>query len=150
MKQSESDIQNAIIEALVFDGWLVIRINQGGRGGKYKCPYCDNYVISCGVCNTPISQSNRYTRFAFWQALGIESTDKGIADVIAVKSETRPLWTPSEFRLLAIECKATGKKGNVSKAQRRFLDEVEDHGGIAIVADCLEDIQEYLDRAVVQ
>ena len=53
-------------------------------------------------------------------------------------------------QLLAIECKAPGRKSKVTANQQAFLDAVQEHGGISIVADCLEDVQPYLDRAEVQ
>lgn len=59
---SESDIQAAIFEALVYDGWLVMRVN----GGVMK-------------------MDGRHIRFAFWQALGFSETHAGISDLIAWK-----------------------------------------------------------------
>ena len=147
---SESDIQAAIFEALVFDGWLVLRINQGARTGfAYQCDYCGRHG------DEPTAG---YVRFAFWQALGIELTDKGISDLLAVKwfathtklneFDHRPIP-----RFLAIEVKAPGRKnkaGAVTAPQMSFLEAIQEHGGIAIVADCLEDVAPYLNSAEVQ
>ena len=69
---SEADIQRAIIEALLFDGWMVLRINQGGA-----------YAITDALEVT--SPKKRYITFANWQMLGQEQTDKGICDILAVK-----------------------------------------------------------------
>ncbi len=141
---SEKDIQRAIIEALVWDGWMILRINQGGR-----------------------HDGDRYIRFATWQALGIDQQDSGISDVIAVKritigdshnwvfhgtagSADEWIEVPMRTVLLAIEVKAPGKKANVTDKQQAFLDAIEEHGGIAVVADSLEDIEPYLDRAIAQ
>ena len=135
---SESDIQAAIFEALVFDGWLVLRINQGGMFVGQR--------------------EDRYVKFAFWQVLGIEPADKGISDILAVKwfathtnlneFDHRPIP-----RFLAIEVKASGRKnkaGAVTAPQLSFLQAVNEHGGIGIVADCLEDVAPYLDNMEVQ
>jgi hypothetical protein len=59
---SEAQIQAAIVETLVLDGWLVMRVN----GGAMK-------------------MDGRYIRFAFWQAQGYPETSKGISDLIAWK-----------------------------------------------------------------
>ena len=131
---SERDVQRAIVEALVWDGWLIIRVNQGGRHED---------------------ETGRYVRFAFWQELGMNQQDSGISDVIAVKYITDGLQyligkENPKCVLLAIECKAPGKKKNVTVKQQAFLDAVTEHGGIAIVADCLEDVTPYLERAKVQ
>ena len=145
---TEKDIQRSIIEALVWDGWLILRINQGGR-------------------HVPVDvlggTGPRYVRFAYWQALGIDQQDSGISDVIAMKLKltgerihhhpaTMDEWIGLEMYpvFLAIECKAPGKKANVTDKQQAFLDAIEEHGGTAVVADSLEDIEPYLDRAEAQ
>ena len=43
-------------------------------------------------------------------------------------------------RLLAIECKAKGLKRNVSEDQQYFLDRVSCIGGVAILADSVQDV----------
>ncbi len=152
--QSEADIQKAIVEALVWDGWLILRINQGGR-------------------HVPVDvlggTGPRYVRFAYWQALGIDQQDSGISDVIALKTYKDTLFPGT---LLAIEVKATGKAKKLHAAvmddilreggptfqklvkreqgQALFLWSIIDHGGIAIVADSLEDILPYLERVEAQ
>ena len=165
---TEAQVQAAIIEALVFDGWLVIRVNQGGMQ--------DKRLNAVGQMT-----SKRYVRFAFWQMLGQPATDKGISDLLAMKAglDINRDMGYMDGRvgpiILAIEVKAPGKKAKLSRAliaplesehreltkwfeklddreknQTRFLWSVIDHGGIAIVADCLEDVAPYLDRAEVQ
>lgn len=129
MRQSESDIQTAIIEALVYDGWLVLRINQGGMFVGQR--------------------EDRYVTFARWQALGQPVTGKGISDILAFKAESCP-YDSFPSGVLAIEVKAPGKKFNTSEHQQAFLDAIAEHGGIAIVADCLEDVAPYLDSVEVQ
>jgi hypothetical protein len=63
MKATESDIQGAIFDALVYDGWLVMRVNQGA-----------------------MRESDRLVRFAYWQALGYDESHAGISDIIAAKN----------------------------------------------------------------
>ncbi len=164
LKISEKDVQNAIVEALLFDGWLVIRQNSGGMTAKNR------------------DGSKRYIRFSFWQVLGLDPQDSGIGDVIAMKitqwiSPILETWggIQQEVRevpqLLAVECKAPGKKAKLQavldedlgeagplfqklskreKGQARFLFAVREHGGIAVVADNIIDIEPYLERAKVQ
>ena len=141
---SEKDVQRAIVEALVWDGWLILRINQGGMKRRTRFNSETGYELP-----------PRYVRFAYWQALGIDQQSSGISDVLAMKTTTE--WYHDEdgnavyqFIVLAIECKAPGKKGNVTANQQAFLDAIEAHGGIALVADSLEDIEPYLDRAIAQ
>ena len=127
---SEADIQRAIIEALVYDGWLVLRINQGAR-----------------------QEMGRYVPFSYWSATGYgHHIDKGASDLLAIKARpaTGPLCEHDYVAVLAIEVKAPGKKANVSHEQTHFLAAVEEHGGIAIVADCLEDVAPFLNRVEVQ
>ena len=170
---SESDIQAAIIEALVFDGWLVLRINQGGRHGGLTCPTCYGAGYpDCRTCKGDGEIKSTYTRFAFWQMLGQSATDKGISDIVAVKEYALPpsIHMPSWLtKLITIEVKAPGKGDKLKVAlkyrydddlfpkmgehewnQARYLWAVQDHGGIAIVADCLEDVEPYLDSVEVQ
>lgn len=52
----------------------------------------------------------------------------GVADIIGCY----------DGRLLAIELKAPGKRIKPDSAQQRFLDNVHEHGGIAIEADSVE------------
>jgi len=150
MKQSEADIQRQIIEALLYDGWLLIRVNHGQRQ-------------EAGARSWEIN----------WQMLGMEKTQAGIADVIAVKSQLTGI--DGDFielpTILAIEVKAPGKAEKLKYAlraigtdenvlftqlekreqnQARFIWAIRDHGGIGIVADSLEDLKPYLDRVEVQ
>lgn len=187
MKQSERDVQNAIVEALLLDNWMIIRCNQGGRDNR--CLSC--FGDGCNLCNG--TGKGRYTRFAWWQVLGLDAQDSGISDVIADKQVDEVLYyqdgitgefIPYDKEVcihLAVEVKAPRKKtcpkcnghgwyaqntytcelcggsGKVSNKndrvtakQQAFLDAVEQHGGISIVADCLEDIAPYFERVDVQ
>jgi hypothetical protein len=151
---TEKDVQRAIVEALVWDGWLVMEINQGAMTSR------------------PTGEK-AYIRFAVWQALGIDQQDSGISDVIADKQVDEVLYyqdgitgefIPFDKEVcihLAVECKATGKGDKLKyalrgigreenvlfqkldkreKNQARFLWSVQDHGGTAIVADDLDDL----------
>ena len=156
MKQTEADIQKAIIEALLWDGWMIIRVNQGGR----------HVPVDVLVGTGP-----RYVRFAYWQTLGIDQQDSGISDVIALKDIFHESFGMQVYapRFLAVEVKATGKAKKLKTAmlysehhmaykllnkrekhQALFLWSIEEHGGTAVVADRLEDIELYLDRVNVE
>ena len=181
MKQTEADVQRAIIEALIYDGYLILRVNQGGRHREaVSCNWCGGSGLHLGSLCQRCSGGGLigkfgYTRFAWWQALGIDQQDSGISDVIALCPGGVTFSKPLEIIehhtpiLLAIECKASGKGEKLKtammysqdhdafevlskreKKQARFLWAVEDHGGIAIVADCLEDVGPYLERIVEQ
>lgn len=104
----EQDIQQAIIDLLLYRGFLVLRINQGAHIQPAK----DN-------------QRRRYIRFARWQELGADERDAGISDILALAPDGG---------LFAIECKTPRRRGKVSAAQAAFLSAVNAHGGIGIVA----------------
>ena len=153
---SERDVQRAIIEALVWDGWMILRVNQGGAYQPKKCTVCNG--AGCRSCNWDGVKYVRYTRFAWWQALGIDPQDSGFSDVIAVKwvRDTSDedgdgnLYWEHKTELLAIEVKAPGRKAKVTHAQSHFLAAIEAHGGIAIIADSLDDVAPYLDKVQVE
>lgn len=151
LKITERDVQNAIVEALVWDGWMILRVNHGQQ-----------------------QQVGEQSWEIYWQALGMNAQDSGISDVIAVKA--KPARAPQcayhdLLWLLAIEVKAPGKGDKLlvvfndpwredgaafrqldkrEKGQAMFLWAVQDHGGIAILADCLGDIADYLERIEAQ
>jgi hypothetical protein len=64
---------------------------------------------------------------------------KGVADIIAIKSEHDPICECQFGRFLAIEVKRPGLKP--SEDQEKFLRSVTDAGGIAIVAYSLADVR---------
>jgi hypothetical protein len=47
-------------------------------------------------------------------------------------------------RFLAIEAKAAGLRSNVSPLQKRALASIEDHGGLAIIVDDIEQLEALL------
>jgi hypothetical protein len=65
---TESELQQTIIDTLVFDGWLVLRVNGGG-----------------------MSLEDRYVVFSRWTALGYGEFTKGVADVLAFRPDAKPL-----------------------------------------------------------
>ncbi len=167
---SEADIQGAIIEALVWDGWLILRVNQGGMYGETTCPACHGVRgMACNQCNGAGIIASRYVRYAWWQVLGMDPQDSGISDVIAlgvIRAEDEIISVTGPM-ILAIEVKAPGKKMKLhtalidplredgiafnklvkrEKNQAEFLFDIQDHGGIAIVAGDLSDVAPYLDR----
>jgi len=57
----------------------------------------------------------------------------GISDVLGILGDGR---------FLAIEAKANGKKDNLTKNQKDFLDTIESNGGVSAVVSCQEDLDE--------
>lgn len=115
-KQSEKAVQNSIFTYLVMRGALVLRINSG--------------AVSAGEDNR-----RRFIRFVVWQLLGGFLQSVGVSDILACY----------KGRFMAIEVKAPGRVNNVSQAQDAFLAAVEQAGGVTLVADNLEQVQEVMD-----
>lgn len=109
---SESGVQKAIADLLVMSGWLVIRVNAGAMKDDYK--------------GRP-----RFIRFVLWRALGTVAKTAGISDLIGC--------TPAG-RFFAIECKSPGLANLVTEKQAEFLSVVRSLGGLAIVADSVDDV----------
>lgn len=80
---SEHDLQNAIFDLLVYNGWLVVRINSGAAVGANN-----------GI--------KRFIRFVTWQVLGMGKQSAGVSDLLAFRDGV----------LLAIEVKRPGKKAS--------------------------------------
>lgn len=59
---------------------------------------------------------------------------RGMADLCCI--------LPKSGKWLCLEIKATGKKKNVTAHQQNFLDTIKACGGIAVVVDCQEDIDQ--------
>jgi hypothetical protein len=100
-------VQDRIFTYLVSEGALVLRINSGAA-----------------IHDGP-GEARRFVRFATWQILGRVLALAGVSDILACY----------RGRFVAVEVKAPGKGGNVSDAQRAFLEAVKRAGGVAIVAD---------------
>jgi Holliday junction resolvase len=109
---TENDVKKAIFEYLLYNGFLVIRVNSGAARSRSE------------------DGKRRFIRFVFWQVLGRALETAGVSDLIGCAAG----------QFIAIECKRPGKKHNVSDAQRRFLQAVEKAGGIAVVAEGVEDV----------
>lgn len=65
----------------------------------------------------------------------ISANRRGISDIIACSPQGR---------FVAIEVKRPGKLSTVSALQRIYLDEVNDHGGIAFATDSMDTVIEAL------
>lgn len=116
----EAGLLRACAEYLIWQGWLVIRVNSGA--------------------STPerADGSQGFIPFNRWQTLGADEQQAGIADLLAFKDGLN-----SEGCIfLAIECKMPGKKP--SQMQSVFLEGVKNHGGVPIVAYSIDDIQRVL------
>lgn len=108
----ENEVKKAIIEYLLYHGFLVLRINSGGVTGEHN-------------------GKKRFVRFCYWQALGTDENSAGIADLIAVKDG---------YPALALDCKAPGKRASVRVAQDQFLAAWTRHGGVSLVCESVEDL----------
>ena len=120
-KVSEKDVQASIVQMLTMRGALVMRINSGEMPGTYT----DKYGRT----------KKRLTMFAAWYGPGQGRTTSGVSDVLAVYKGL----------FLAIEVKAPGKKNNTTANQDKYLSAVKSARGVAVVADCLDDVISILD-----
>lgn len=115
---NENQVLSAIFDYLVFRRFLVIRINSGAIKAEYK-------------------GKDRYFQVVRWQTRGGRKESKGVSDILALS----PRGT-----LLAIECKSPGKIGETSEYQGKFLEAIEKRGGIAIIADDVDEFKRVVDQ----
>lgn len=115
---TENDVKNAIIQYLRYTGWLVFRINSGAATIKDQ------------------KGKRRWFWFARWFVSGKDEKRAGISDIIGLHPNHPPL---------AIETKLPGNRP--TEAQQEFLDEWQQHGGVAVVAYSLDDLTRALDGA---
>lgn len=109
---NENAVKLAIIEYLTRTGWLVLRVNSGAIVGERK-------------------GKRRFFWFVKWFALGKKEQVAGVADILAF----HPMRPP-----LAVETKAPGRETKTTEAQRDFLAEWAEHGGVWCVASSLDDL----------
>lgn len=112
MNTPENEVKRAILEYLLYNRWLVLRINSGGVTGEHN-------------------GKKRFVRFCYWQHLGTDESSAGISDILAIKEG---------FPALCVECKAPGKLAAVSVAQDRFLAAWRQSGGVSLVCESVEDL----------
>lgn len=115
---SENQIRNAIAEYLIYNGFLVLRINSGAA-----------VVIENG--------KRRWINYVKWFALGEEPQTAGVSDLLAIHPD--PACPP-----LVVEAKVPGNQP--TEAQRRFMAQWIKHGGIAVIAYGIEDVQRVLSQ----
>jgi len=65
----------------------------------------------------------------------IKANKRGVPDLLACDNQGK---------FYGIEVKDKGKKKNVSKLQMLHIDMITKTGGVAFVADCIEDVKEKL------
>ena len=123
-KIDENQVKRSIIDYLVLTGWLVLRINSGAYAGEHT--------------DKQGQTRKRFLRFVKWFAGGIEDKDgkAGVSDILAL----HPSGPNGQPVILAVETKRPGKAANVSEAQKRFLAQWADHGGVWLVAEDVEDV----------
>lgn len=113
----ESGVIAAVFEYLVWYGAIVIRVNSGAIKPEDQ------------------NGKTRWVAFYRWQVLGDDEHIDGISDIVALLPDGK---------LLICECKAPGKKGNVSEAQARFMAAARMRGAVVCVATCVEDVMQAL------
>ena len=117
-----SALQSALIEALYYDGYLVIRVNQGGARFENEK-----------------TGKERFVWFGHWSMLGYDWQRRdGVSDLLAFRPGVN----------LAIEVKGDGD--TIREGQNKFLEAAREAGFVPIVAEKLDDIGEYLARIEVQ
>lgn len=79
---------------------------------------------------TAIKKWLKYQGAWFFMPIGGAFTSHGVPDLIVC-------W---RGRLVGIECKAPGKRGNTTPNQDMQIAGINGSGGFAFVADCLEDV----------
>lgn len=104
-----------------------------GYKGKRKSPEADvgravdKFLAAHGVYARTIKSDGTKTRDGWRRS----AQGKGISDRIGCAQDGR---------FVAVELKAPGKKRTITPEQYRFLYEIAKRGGIACVADCVEDV----------
>ena len=66
---------------------------------------------------------------------GIKANKSGVSDLLVCTNKGK---------FYAIEVKDVGKKKNVTKLQMWHIDKINEVGGVAFVADSIENVKEYL------
>lgn len=120
---SENAIKKAIIEYLIYKGYLVLRVNSGAALGQYE--------------DKQGQVKKRFLRFVqyFAQGLTFKEGQAGVSDLLAFKEGQNPL---------AIETKVPGKKA--TEAQDRFMTAWAEHGGVWCVAESVDDVERVLSQ----
>lgn len=113
---TENQIRNAIAEYLIYDGWLVIRINSGAA------------VVT-------ENNKRRFVSFVKWMSLGQGTQTAGVSDLLCIKAGHPPI---------VIETKRPGN--TPTEAQKRFMAQWEAHGGVALVAESVADVERILNQ----
>lgn len=115
-EMTENDIRNACADYLQYQGFLVLRVNSGAA-----------VVIENG--------KRRFINYVKYFALGDVPQTAGVSDLLAIHPD--PARKP-----IACECKMPGN--TPTEAQRRFMAQWEKHGGRAVVASSVNDIERIL------
>jgi hypothetical protein len=113
---SEGQVQRAVIDYLVAQGFLVIRVNQGAMSVK------DNP-----------GKKPRFVRMAYWLAQGQDEKMSGVSDILAQDPWVGLLW--------GIECKSPKRKGKTTQGQSVFLREIVDRGGVGFTAHSVDVVE---------
>lgn len=113
--QSEAEIQKDIVNYLILNDYIVIRINSGFLGGK---SYLKAYSLMNQFVNSPDGAKMLNPKFK----------SKGFSDLIAMK----------DGKIFFIEVKAA--KGKQSDAQKEFEEVLKSVDMEYLLADCVKDV----------
>lgn len=111
---TESQLQQASIDLLQFYGWVIIRVNSGGR---------DNG-------DEDGAAKKRFVSFVRWFARGFRGQTKGVADAIACSPTGK---------FFAFEFKVGRRRP--TREQEWFLQAVKDCNGGAFVIHSVEELE---------
>lgn len=88
-----------------------------------------------GKVKALISKWLKKHKIPYWTVIpNAMGNSRGMSDVCGILPKVG-VW-------LAIEAKAEGKKANVTAHQQNFIDTINSCGGVAVVVDCQEDIDQ--------
>lgn len=120
---TENQIKNAIIQFLLLNGFLVLRVNSGAAAGQYQ--------------DQQGRTKKRFMRFCQWFSQGVtfKEGQAGVSDILAIREGCPPI---------AIETKRPGNMP--TDAQKRFIAAWAEHGGVAIVAESVTDVERVLSQ----
>ena len=114
---TENHVKAACLDLLLHSGFLVLKVNSGGAREENET-----------------TGKRRYVWFVLWQIVGAVAQRAGVSDILAVQ--------PPYGRFWAVETKRPGKLTNTTPLQRSFLAAVRAVGGVAIVVDDVEMLEQ--------
>lgn len=109
---SEAEVMDACFDYLIWQGFLVMRLNSGAATPTRK------------------DGTTGFVMFNYWQVLGQDKSFKGASDLLAFRPDLR----------LIVEAKR--RPGiEPTPAQLAFIQAWIEHGGVAVVASSIDDLR---------